>query len=123
MKRSTIFILLATLMMATALSSCKDEVFPVDRVTFSSEGGSKDIVRTFYNNHIYSEDGSREIEIKHPKKEYNTCTLDWLTIGWKDNSSVFTITAQKNTTGKKRKLYIYGMCCGQAASLPVIQEK
>lgn len=122
MKRLLSLIFLA-IMLSMFITSCEDEVFPVDRVTFPSEGGSQDLVRTFYNNHIYTEDGVKEIRIEHPYKEYNTCTLDWLTIGWKDNSSVFTITAQKNTTGKRRKLYIFGMCCGQSSSLPVVQEK
>lgn len=122
MKRYFLFTL-SFIILALTLVSCKDEVFPVDRVTFPSEGGSKDIVRTFYNNHIFTEEGVTEIRMEHPEKEYNTITLDWLTIGWKDNSSVFTITAKENTTGKRRKLYIFGMCCGQASSIPVIQEK
>ena len=112
-----------------ACTSC-EKAFMVNVVRFTREGGTQVVPSCTYTISISDYDGNYgsggvdgpgegdEVEINIEWAE-----LDWLKAELNHQTGVVTVTAQRNDTGKRRKLYLDGMKGDIGSSVPVIQEK
>ena len=123
--KKVIFLLIPVLML---FSSCFHEAnngYP-KCIEFRSEGGTKKIFGDDSFSHIviydgtdaYSSDEGHYSEIDDP---IITVSYDWLQIESLRGSESFTITAQPNRTGHKRKLKLEAYFGYEYASIDVIQ--
>ena len=123
MKR-TIFIA-ALFLSIFALSSCEEDRWGWDnKVIFSAAGGTESVDGddSIYTLSIGNHDG-HEIQADDIAGDVMTVTYDWLTATTKKGDNEITLIAQPNTTGKKRKLYVYGMIHNNVMDITVIQNK
>lgn len=105
-----------------ALTSC-EKSFDVKSVHFGKEGGTKVIESSSYVLSITDYNGNAGISSVDENLNVIHAEKDWLKATLDVNSGTITITAQKNDSGKSRKLYLNGMSADFASSIPVIQEK
>ncbi|MDE6396531.1 MAG: hypothetical protein K2K84_04605 [Muribaculaceae bacterium] len=105
------------------LSSCFHEVnFGYPKcIEFHSDGGTKKIFGddSFSYMVIYDDTDGDRSEINDDT--IITVSYDWLQIEYIRGSESFTITAQPNSTGHKRKLKVEGYSGYEYASIDVIQ--
>ena len=52
-----------------------------------------------------------------------TAKFDWLTASAVKNTNEILLTAEPNTTGKERKLYVYASVDNRFVDITVIQKK
>ncbi len=119
---------IVALCLTVMLGACQKDNFGYEKVVnFPKEGGTKvtsgtESIYTLsignYNGNEQSaeeqEDGVETVMAVH---------YDWLTAYAKKFSKEITLTAEPNTTGKRRVLYVYGMVDNQSADIKVIQDK
>ena len=124
MKR-IIFVLTAVLAMVS-LASCDKDSFDATRVVFSNEGGTQTVRASIYTLSITDKNGREVMSVLDEVSGMYVVTVDWLTASMPKEgrgSREITLTAEKNTTGKKRRLYIGGMDTDFSVDIPVIQHK
>lgn len=119
---------LTALLLPLLLASC----IPWDNygfpgiVKFGKEGGSKVCVGSegFYHISIHDYDGNGPGTITQGEYDTVIVTYDWLTVKYKYPLTVphFKMTAQPNTTGKKRTLYVSVAVDDFSADIKVTQR-
>lgn len=117
-------IFIATLLLSIlAFNSCEKDRFGYDnKVTFSAQGGEVDIEGddAIYTLSIGDYNGNE----KHSEGDViMVANYDWLTASAMKGSSEIRLIAEPNTTGKRRKLYVYGMVYNKMIDITVIQDK
>ncbi len=119
------FIFVAAMLLSVfALNSCEEDRWGYDnRVEFSAAGGEEDVDgdAPIYTLSIGAHDGEEK-----PAVEVGgimTVTYDWLTATAIKGKNEVHLIAQPNKTGKKRKLYVYGMVDNRSMDITVVQNK
>ena len=121
--RRFIFISALLLSMFT-FNSCEEDKWGWDnKVVFSARGGEKDIDGDYsiYTLSIGSYKGTEKTATEIA--DLMTITYDWLTATALKHDNEIHLIAQPNKTGKKRKLYVYGMIDNRSIDITVIQDK
>lgn len=107
------------------LSGCEkmDNFGYPSKVSFGREGGIKVVSgdHYLYNLEIADYNGDGECSQNSMDDDSLIVTYKWLTIKAKTRDNDLTIIAEPNTTGKSRKLYIYGGVQNQFAEIKVTQ--
>ena len=114
---------MAILLSAFAFTSCEEDKYGYDnRVTFSARGGTEDVDGDdpIYTLSIADYDGN---EKQAEGEVIMVVNYDWLTASAVKNSTEIKLIAEPNNTGKKRKLYVYGMVRNKVIDITVVQEK
>ena len=93
------------------------------KVSFGREGGIKVVSgdHYLYNLEIADYNGDGAGSENSLDDDSLIVTYKWLTIKAKTRDNDLTIIAEPNTTGKSRKLYIYGGVQNQFAEIKVTQ--
>ena len=122
MKR--LFLIAALLLTALSFNSCEEDRWGYDnKVIFSAAGGEED---------IDGEDAIHTLSIGNGQGDEReavelagilTASYDWLTAIAKKGDNEIQLFAEPNKTGKKRKLYVYGMVGNLVMDVTVIQNK
>ena len=122
MKR--LFSIAALLLTAISFNSCEEDKWGFDnRVMFSAAGGDEDvdgdeaIHSLSIGNGLGDEKGATELA------GVMTVTYDWLTATAVKGGDEIHLVAQRNTTGKRRTLYVYGMVRNRTMDITVVQDK
>ncbi len=105
------------------LSSCFHEAnngYP-KCVELPSDGGTKKIFGADSFSYIIIRDGSDEYAPKIDNAPTMTVSYDWLQVEYIRSNTYFTITAEPNRTGHKRKLKVEGYFGYEYAVIEVIQ--
>lgn len=117
-------IFVATLLLSIfAFSSCEEDKFGYDnRVVFSAQGGTEDVDGDdpIYTLSIADYDGN---EKQAEGKTIMVVNYDWLTASAEKGTGEIKLIAEPNNTGKKRKLFVYGMVHNKVIDITVVQEK
>lgn len=124
MKRS--ILIFALLLMTLSLTSCEEDRWGFDnRVLFSAAGGDEDVDGDIDAPlHALSiGDGLGEEKAATEVAGIMTVTYDWLTATVVGADDEIHLVAQRNTTGKKRKLYVFGMVGDRVMDITVVQNK
>jgi len=103
-------------------TSC-DKAFDVSVVRFTREGGTKVIPATTYVISIHDNNCNYGKGYHDDERGVEVVEFDWLTAELEDRTGKVTLTAKKNETKAKRKLYLSGMYADIQSSIPVIQDK
>lgn len=114
---------MAILLSAFAFTSCEEDKYGYDnRVAFSARGGTEDVDGDdpIYTLSIADYDGN---EKQAEGEVIMVVNYDWLTASAVKNSTEIKLIAEPNTTGKRRKLYVYGMVHNKVIDITVIQDK
>jgi hypothetical protein len=122
MKR--LFLIAALLLTALSFNSCEEDQWGYDnRVIFTAQGGEEDIdgEDAIHTLSIGSPDGKEEFSVE--VGNIMTAKLDWLTAIAIKGDNEIQLIAEPNETGKKRKLYVYGMIRNKVMDITVIQDK
>ena len=121
MKR-TIFIVALFLSIFT-LSSCEEDRWGYEnKVVFSAQGGSEEVdgdeaFHTLSIGTYHGDEKTAQGEI------IMVVSYDWLTASAVKGTDEILLVAEPNNTGKKRKLFVYGMVRDRVMDITVIQEK
>ena len=121
MKR--IIFAVAILLSVFAFSSCEEDKFGYDnRVVFSARGGEEEVDgdESIYTLSIGDYDGN---EKQAEGEVIMVVNYDWLTASAVKNSTEIKLIAEPNNTGKKRRLYVYGMVRNKIIDITVVQDK
>ena len=113
----------AILLSVFAFTSCEEDKYGYDnRVTFSARGGTEDVDGDdpIYTLSIGDYDGN---EKPAEGEVIMTANYDWLTASAVKGTGEIKLIAEPNNTGKKRKLFVYGMVRNKAIDITVVQEK
>lgn len=124
MKR--IILVLAAALAIVLLASCGKDSFDATRVVFSNEGGTQTVRASIYSLSILDRNGREVGAVLDEETGMYAVTVDWLTASMPKESKgsrEITLTAERNTTGKKRRLYIGGMYANFSVDIPVVQHK
>ena len=117
-------IFVATLLLSIfALNSCEEDKFGYDnKVTFSARGGEEEVDGddAIYTLSIGDYNGN---EKQAEGEVIMVANYDWLTASAVKGSTEIKLIAEPNTTGKRRKLYVYGMVRNKVIDITVIQDK
>ena len=114
----------ALLVSIFAFTSCEEDQWGYDnRVIFTAQGGEEDIdgEDAIHTLSIGSPDGKEEFSVE--VGNIMTAKLDWLTAIAIKGDNEIQLIAEPNETGKKRKLYVYGMIRNKVMDITVIQDK
>ena len=106
--------------MLALLSCTKEHPFDVEEVRFPKEGGVQVIHTQGHSHEVIRTDGSgTAIAVGYGLDNDKTC--DWLTIEFISYTEI-KLTAEKNDTGKERKLMLRAMVLDLGGWIYVIQE-
>ena len=122
MKR--LFLIAALVLMALSFNSCEEDRWGYDnRVVFSAAGGDEEVDgdTSIYNLSIGDGEGEERSAVEIAG--VLTVTYDWLTASVKEADDEIHLVAQRNTTGKKRKLIVFGMVGNRVLDITVVQNK
>ena len=113
--------------MSLFLAACYDNNGYTGKVTFPAKGGTK-VVKGEYFMHTYSianfngrndgmQDNSDEDSIR--------VSYQWLkaSSSFRERGKEIIVTAEPNTTGKRRRLYIHGMVMNDVITIKVVQKE
>ena len=118
-------IFVATLLLSVfAFSSCEEDEFGYDnKVIFSARGGVEDVdgdddiytlsIGDYKGNEVQASEVMGVMVVKY----------DWLTASAVKGTEEIKLSAEPNETGKRRKLYVYGMVYNKVIDITVIQDK
>ena len=113
----------ALLMSVFALSSCEEDKWGYEnKVVFSAQGGSEEVDgdEAFHTLSI----GTYHGDEKQAQGEIiMVVNYDWLTASAAKGTNEIKLVAEPNNTGKKRKLFVYGMVRDRVMDITVIQDK
>ena len=113
----------ALLMSVFALSSCEEDRWGYDnKVVFSAKGGTEEVdgdsaIHTLSIGEYNGDEKQAQGEI------IMVVNYDWLTASAVKGTDEILLVAEPNNTGKKRKLFVYGMVRDRVMDITVIQEK
>ncbi len=117
-------IVMAAVVSALVMNACEEDKWGYDnRVVFEAYGGEEDVdgdapVYTLsIGNHEGDEKEAVEVD------GVLTVTYDWLTATVVKGDDEIRLVAEPNTTGKSRKLYLYGMVFNNVMDVTVIQKR
>ena len=117
--------ILGIISLVLLLSGCErmDNFGYPSKVSFGREGGIKVVSgdHYLYNLEIADYNGDGAGSENSLDDDSLIVTYKWLTIKAKTRDNDLTIIAEPNTTGKSRKLYIYGGVQNQFAEIKVTQ--
>ena len=117
---------IALLLMAFSFSSCEEDRWGYDnRVVFSAAGGDEDVDGDIDAplHSLSIGDGQGDEKAATEVAGVLTVTYDWLTALVKEADDEIHLVAQRNTTGKKRKLIVFGMVGNRVLDITVVQNK
>ena len=118
-------IFVATLLFAVLMfNSCEEDKWGWDnKVVFSAAGGTQEVDgdEDIYTLSIGDGNGDEKSAVEIAG--LMTVTYDWLTASAVKNTDEIILVAEPNKTGKKRKLYVYGMIRNRAMDITVVQDK
>lgn len=119
------FVFVAALLLSVfAFNSCEEDKFGWDnKVVFSAQGGTEDVDgdANIYNLSIGNYQGEEKSAVE--VAGIMTAKFDWLTASAVKNTNEIILTAEPNTTGKDRKLYVYASVDNRLVDITVIQKK
>lgn len=119
------FVFVAALLLSVfAFNSCEEDKFGWDnKVVFSAQGGAEDVDgdANIYNLSIGNYQGEEKSAVE--VAGIMTAKFDWLTASAVKNTNEILLTAEPNTTGKERKLYVYVSVDNRFVDITVIQKK
>lgn len=119
------FVFVAALLLSVfAFNSCEEDKFGWDnKVVFSAQGGVEDVDgdANIYNLSIGNYQGEEKSAVE--VAGIMTAKFDWLTASAVKNTNEIILTAEPNTTGKERKLYVYASVDNRFVDITVIQKK
>lgn len=124
MKRFMIIAML--LLMAFSFNSCEEDRWGYDnRVIFSAAGGEEDVDGDIAAplHSLSIGDGQGDEKAATEVAGFLTVTYDWLTATVREADDEIHLIAQRNTTGKRRKLIVFGMVGNRVLDITVIQNK
>ena len=121
------FMIIATLLlMAISFNSCEEDRWGYDnRVIFSAAGGEEDVDGDIDAplHSLSIGDGQGDEKAATEVAGILTVTYDWLTAMVREADDEIHLIAQRNTTGKRRKLIVFGMVGNRVLDITVIQNK
>lgn len=121
------FMIIATLLlMALSFNSCEEDRWGYDnRVIFSAAGGEEDVDGDIDAplHSLSIGDGQGDEKAATEVAGFLTVTYDWLTAMVREADDEIHLVAQRNTTGKRRKLIVFGMVGNRVLDITVIQNK
>ena len=121
------YLLFCAFSMLALLSCTKEHPFDVEEVRFPKEGGVQVIHSQGYGHEVISADGSGKtmgfaVDYRPGHDQVISIgTYEWLTIECISYTEI-KLTAEKNETGKERKLTLRAMVGDHGGTIPVIQE-
>ena len=119
------FIFIAALILTVfTFNSCEEDEWGWDnKVVFSAAGGTQEVDgdEDIYTLSIGDGNGDEKSAVEIAG--VMTVTYDWLTASAVKNTDEIILIAEPNDTGKKRKLYVYGMIRNRAMDITVVQDK
>lgn len=126
MKR--IVLLVIAVLSIFGIQSCNKDNFGYEKVVeFTADGGTQTVTGTepIYELSIANYNGKDEYDDDELDENESVMTVKfrWLSAVATRHTKTIVITAEPNTTGKRRVLYIYGDVNNRAASIKVIQNK
>ena len=113
----------ALLVSIFAFTSCEEDQWGYDnKVIFSARGGEEDVDGDvpIYALSIGDYNGK---EKQAEGEVILVVNYDWLTASTVKGSDDIQLTVAPNTTGKKRKLYVYGAVDNRFIDITVVQDK
>ena len=110
------------------IQSCNKENFGYEKVVeFTADGGTQTVTGTepIYELSIANYNGNEEYDDDEldDNELVMTVKYNWLSAVATRHTKTIVITAEPNTTGKRRVLYVYGDVNNRSASIKVIQNK
>lgn len=126
--KSIIVLCAMALLSILGMQSCNKDNFGYERkVEFTAKGGTQTITGTepIYELSIANYNGEEEYDDDELDGDESVMSVKfrWLSATAKRNTKTIVITAEPNTTGKRRVLYVYGDVNNRSASIKVIQDK
>ncbi len=110
------------------LQSCDKDNFGYEKkIEFTAEGGTKSVTGAdaIYELSIANFDGEEEYD--NDELDGNEMVMSvkfrWLLAVATRHTKTIVLTAEPNTTGKRRTLYVYGDVNNRSARIKVIQDK
>lgn len=117
-------LVVALLLSAFAFNSCEEDRWGYDnRVVFSALGGEEDVDGEGPLHTLSIGDGAGDENFAVEAGGLMTVTYDWLTATLIESDNEIHLVAAPNKTGKKRKLYVYGMVGNRVMDITVVQNK
>lgn len=119
------FLLIAAfILVAFAFNSCEEDRWGWDnKVVFSAAGGEEDVDGDDAIYTLSIGDGRGDEKGAVEIGGIMTVTYDWLTATTVKNGDEIHLVAQPNKTGKRRKLYVFGMVHNRTMDITVVQDK
>ena len=110
------------------IQSCNKDNFGYEKVVeFTADGGTQTVTGTepIYELSIANYNGNEEYDDDEldDNELVMTVKYNWLSAVATRHTKTIVITAEPNTTGKRRVLYVYGDVNNRSASIKVIQNK
>ena len=110
------------------IQSCNKENFGYEKVVeFTADGGTQTVTGTepIYELSIANYNGNEEYDDDEldDNELVMTVKYNWLSAVATRHTKTIVLTAEPNTTGKRRVLYVYGDVNNRSASIKVIQNK
>ena len=126
MKR--IVLLVIAVLSIFGIQSCNKDNFGYEKVVeFTADGGTQTVTGTepIYELSIANYNGNEEYDDDEldDNELVMTVKYNWLSAVATRHTKTIVITAEPNTTGKRRVLYVYGDVNNRSASIKVIQNK
>ena len=113
----------ALLVSIFAFTSCEEDQWGYDnKVIFSARGGTEDVdgddpIYTLSIGDYNGKEKQAEGEV------IMVVNYDWLTASAVKGTGEIKLIAEPNNTGKKRRLYVYGMVRNKIIDITVVQDK
>jgi hypothetical protein len=119
------FLLIAAfILVAFAFNSCEEDRWGWDnKVVFSAAGGEEDVDGDDAIHTLSIGDGRGDEKGAVEIGGIMTVTYDWLTATTVKGGDEIHLIAQPNKTGKRRKLYVFGMVGNRTMDITVVQDK
>lgn len=119
------FLFVAALVLsAFALNSCEEDRWGYDnRVVFSAAGGEEDVDGDEVIYTLSIGDGKGSEKSATELAGIMSVTYDWLTAMAVNGGDEIRLIAAPNTTGKRRKLYVFSMVRNHTLDVTVVQNK
>ena len=110
------------------IQSCNKDNFGYEKVVeFTADGGTQTVTgpEPIYELSIANYNGNEEYDDDEldDNELVMTVKYNWLSAVATRHTKTIVITAEPNTTGKRRVLYVYGDVNNRSASIKVIQNK
>lgn len=114
----------ALLLMAFSFQACEEDRWGYDnKVVFSAAGGDLYIDGEASLYALSIGDGKGDEKAATEVLGITTVTYDWLTATIVEGGDAIHLVAQRNSSGKSRKLYVFAMVDNRVVDITVVQNK